>query len=200
MNPFLSHLALTIYAFVFLLGALALLWRTERKHAAETLRDAIRTGEDKLAEKQKERDLAVTATITEVLKRLGELRLAEDDSAYRIVSDLVTVETVGVQAMIDAFREKVMVLDAATKHAQDRVRQAAAEVEAIRAENTLHRTLLEKSLSLPLDTPPAHREMFLHRCQAVMESPRATFDCPSEEFWSAYVARHKARYEKGVSL
>lgn len=187
---------LTYVIFVAVLGVLSFFWGRDHKHAAETLRDAIRTGEDKLAEKQKERDLAVTATLVKVRDVLQPVALVDFDLLV-ILKDL---ETTGVQAMVDAFREKVMVLDAATKAAQDRVLSAAREVESIRAENTLHRTLLEKSLSLPLDTPPAHREMFLNRCQAVLDSPRATFDCPSEEFWSAYVARHKARYEKGVSL
>ncbi len=173
-------------------------WRRE-KHWHSELAGAVRQGEDRLAEKQKERDLAVTATVAEILKRLGNLRLNDDHSSYTIMAEFAADETAGVKNMLDGFREKVAILDAATKSAQDRVAQAAREVQNICAENTLHRTLLEKALTLPLDTPDAHRQLFLNRCNAVLDSPRATYDCPSDEVWTMYVEKHKKRAE-GVSL
>ncbi len=183
------------------LAVLALAYGVVKReaHWKSELAGAVRQGEDRLAEKQKERDLAVTATFVKILGAFGKAEFSADDPAYKTLADVAENETAGVKNMLDGFREKVAILDAATKSAQDRVAQAAREVQNICAENTLHRTLLEKALTLPLDTPDAHRQLFLNRCNAVLDSPRATYDCPSDDVWTMYVEKHKKRAE-GVSL
>lgn len=196
-----------VIGFVVLSLIAAVAWR--ERHWNRTLDAEKRRGTDMLAEKQTELDTAVTATFVRVrdefLERVKLKPVSFPDE--RFVADAVTPVFSDIEAglpkgqrdLVQWFRERVGMMNAATQHAQSQVALAAATVNAVNAENTLHRQLLEKSLSLPLDTPEAHRQLFLIRARTALSSPRATPDCPSEEFWRQYVERHAQLAKDGVT-
>ena len=178
---------------VVLVATATVLGLRREKMWKDRVAEEKRRGEDFLAEKQKALDTAIAAAFTFV----KEAQEASPEATY---ADIQAKLPEGTQGMLNWFQEKIGMLNAATQHAQQRVAEAAAQVDAVSAENTLHRSLLEKALMLPLDTPPAHKELFLARCRSVLESQRATHDCPSEDFWKAYVAKHKSISEGNVVL
>jgi len=178
---------------VLLVVAATVLGLRREKMWKDRVAEEKRRGEDFLAEKQKVLDTAIAATFILVKE-------AQEVSPEMSYEEIKAKLPEGPQGIVDWFREKVGILNAATQHAQQRVAEAAAQVSAVQAENTLHRSLLEKALMLPLDTPPAHKELFLARCRSVLESQRATHDCPSEDFWKAYVERHRKISEQSGVL
>jgi hypothetical protein len=142
-----------------------------------------RRGDDRAAELQTKLDRADTAAFVRIREAIAEGKTFEAVAA---------LESPGVQANLDWFRERLGMLEAARSHAEGAVRSASALITNVNGENTLLRMMLEKAVALPLDTPPAMRQLYLERAAAVLSTPRATADCPSEDFWKAYIARHKA--------
>lgn len=210
---------LLVSALVIALALVSYAFRRSVLHYRNEIAGEKRTADDRVSEVRRDLSLAVAGTFVAVRdavldpeKHLAKPARAPDESDDAFNARLLAWEEAihgdleatfaalakmqekDAQTMIAEFREKVAVLNAATMAAQDRVATASREVEAVRAENTLHRTLLERALSLPLDTPPAAKELYLARAMALLTSQRATHDCPNDDVWRMYVDRHAAQY------
>jgi hypothetical protein len=173
--------------------ALYLVWKKLSHEVAAEKRRVSDTN----AEWQVRYDAAVTATFLHLLEKMSGLvdEEADKNAVANLFEKCAEVQSKGVQAMLADLREKVAVMNAATQDATRQTLMAAAEVSNVRAENTIHRTLLEKALMLPRDAPESERMIFLTRCRAALDSARATAEWPTEQFWLDYVKLHSTKMD-----
>lgn len=157
--------------------------------------DAKSNGEAFLREKQAELDTVVGATFISLRDRI--LARTKADPSMTLTEAFEHEEALQMEApaaVVQSLREKQGLADTAIQATRVQALMASQEVQNVNAENTLVRSLLTQALQLPIDTPAAHREMFLRRCNMVLTAPRPTHDCPSDDVWKSYVARHVATH------